>query len=116
MKQVEDVIKDLLLMSPDDLRYIERKLVEQQMLQQNKLIKSNMSVIKSYIKSVIQDVMKIYPDCRIKCRYIKSIDTYEFYYSNKKYINNTEFEDLFYSVSETHLYDNEIKNYCFNYR
>ena len=72
--------------------------------------------IKSNIENIIEEIKQTYPNCKIKCRYIKSIDTYEFYYGNKKYIDNTEFKDLFYSVSKRYLYDNGIKNYCFNYR
>lgn len=116
MKQIEDVMKDLLLMSPDVLREIERRLVEQRMIQQIKLTESNQIVIDGYIKSVIEDIIQVYPKCKIRCRYIESIDTYEFFYSNKKYINNYEFQALFYSVSSKYLYDNGVKNYCFNYR
>ena len=100
----------------DDVKQKSYQLVEQQMIQQIKLTESNQIVIESYIKSVIEDIIQVYPKCKIRYRYIDSIDTYEFFYSNKKYINNSEFEALFYSVASKYLYDNGIKNYCFNYR
>lgn len=116
MKQIEDIMKEILLMPSYVLPKIERRLVEQGKIQQIQWLKSNLDVIESYIKSVIQEILQTYPKCKIGCHYIESIDTYEFFYNNKKYINNSEFQDLFYSVSSKYLYDNGIKNYCFNYR